>query len=153
MTVVAVIPVPAKPGGHEVVGVSLFGLERFKRDNPGASFLPPLGTGEVADRAGLARTAYTVTDAGPGKVLVETRLDQNDNHVLGRYEATEKDIKPLSTRTNNDLVDFMMGMSIGLALAVVLALLGNLLKRQLRGTAGRQSDNGVPGDRKKDFLA
>lgn len=138
MSVVAVVPVTGKPGGREIVGVSLSNLESFKRDNPGVSFLPPPGTGEANDRAGLARTAYTVTAAGPDKVIVETSLERNDDHVLGRYEAMEKDIKPLYTKTNNDLVDFMIGMSVGLPLALVLALLGHVLKRHVQGTASRQ---------------
>jgi hypothetical protein len=144
MSVVAVVPMTGKPGGREVVGVSLINLETFRRDNPGVSFLPPLGAGEVSDPAGLARTAYTVTAAGPDKVVVETRLEQNDNHVLGRYEAMEKGIKPLYSKTSNDLVDFMMGMSVGLPLALVLALLGHILKRHAQITASRRQTRRPP---------
>lgn len=136
MSVIAVVPNTDKPSERKVVHVPLFNLERFKQDNPNFSFLPPLGNGEVDDPKKLARTAYTVTTAGPGRVMVETQLDQNDNHVLGRYEATDKEIKPLYTKTNHDLINFMIGMFIGFPLALMLALAGYILKRRLRRMEG-----------------
>jgi hypothetical protein len=134
MSVIAVIPSTDKPSERKVVQVPLFGIEQFKQDHPNFSFLPPLGNGEVNNPAMLAHTAYTATIIGPGQVMVETKLDQNDDHVLGRYEATDKEIKPLYTKTNNDLINFIMGMFVGVPIALVLALIGYVLKRRVKRT-------------------
>ena len=66
--------------------------------------------------------------------MVETKLDQNDDHVLGRYEATDKEIKPLYTRTNNDLINFIMGMFVGVPIALLFALVGYIFKWRLKRT-------------------
>ena len=57
-----------------------------------------------------------------------------DDHVFGRYEATDKEIKPLYTKTNNDLIQFMIAMCFGLPVAIVLALIGNIFKWRSKRT-------------------
>ncbi|MGH8653593.1 MAG: hypothetical protein ACREYE_16135 [Gammaproteobacteria bacterium] len=109
-------------------------MERFKQDNPNYSFLPPLGKGEVNDPSMYERTVYTVTTVGPGKVIVETHFQLDEHHVLARYEATDKEIKPLYTKTSHDMGEFINAMLVGLPLALVLALVGEILKWRLQRT-------------------
>jgi hypothetical protein len=134
MSVIAVIPNADKPGERKIVQVLLESLEQFKQDNPNYSFVPPLGKGEVNDPFAEMRSIYTVTTAGPGKVMVETKFDHDTAlggfGVLARYEATDKEIKPLYTKMSIPLIDF----SVGFSLALVLALVGNIFKRRLQRT-------------------
>ena len=127
MAVIATVPDPKRPSERKVVETALHDLEKFKKDNPGYSFLLPAGKGELSDQGTLVRTDYSVAAAGADKVLVETRYHDDEHHVLGRYAATSKEVEPLYTRTNHDFVDFMTGMFIGVPLAFLLALLGYLL--------------------------
>lgn len=68
--------------------------------------------------------------------MVETKLRIDENHVLARYVATDKEIKPLYTKTNHDLVSFFIGMSVGFPLALVLALVGYIFEWRLRRMEG-----------------
>jgi hypothetical protein len=136
MAVIAIIPNAANASVHKVVQIPLGGVERFKQENPNYSFLPPLGNGEIKNgSSSLARTAYSVTSAGLGRVMVETKLDDDEDHVLGRYEATDREIKPLYTKTHNDFLGWMVGTLFGIAFAIVLASVGYVLKWRLRRKA------------------
>jgi hypothetical protein len=107
---------------------SLGDLERFKQDNPNYSFVPPPGKGELNDASSFTRTEYVVTSFGPGEVMVETKFHDDEHHVLARYTATDKEIKPLFTKTSHDFVSYMTGMSVGFPIAVLLALIGYIFK-------------------------
>ncbi len=134
MSVIAVIPNAKKPGERKTVQVLLAGLEQFKQENPDYSFVPTLDKGEVNDPDKEMITIYTVTAAGPGKVMVETKFHHDvppapsGINVLARYEATDKEIKPLYTKSSYGLI-FMI---FGFALAVVLALVGYIFKWRLQ---------------------
>ena len=144
MSVVAVIPKADKPGGQEVVQTSLGNLERFKKETPGYSFMLPPGKGEVGEL--MLHTEYAVTAVEPGKVLVETRLSQDDNHVQGKYEATDQEIKPLYTKSSNDFLSFMTGTFVfGLPAALLLASIGYVLKWHLKRTTGLDSPESETG--------
>lgn len=132
MSVIATVPAPA--GQRKMVAVALHDLAKFKQDNPGYSFAPPAGKGELSGPDSFIRTEYSVAAAGPGKVTVKTTYHNDENHVLAMYGATDKEIEPLYTKTNHDFADFMTGMMLGVPLAVVLALLGFTLKWWLKRT-------------------
>lgn len=132
MAVIAVIPNADKPGGPKVVQTSLGSLEGFKQENPNHSFVPPLGKGELNDPLLYTRTEYAVTAAGPGKVTVETKFHDDEHHVRARYTATDKEIKPLYTKTSYGLSDLLFGFS----LALVLALVGYIFEWRLRRIEG-----------------
>ena len=138
MSVIAIIPVPGKANEGKVVRTSLAGLEQFRKDNLAYSFLPPPGKSELSDPKTYTRTEYSVTAAGPGKVMVQTIFHDDENHVLARYAATNQEIEPLYTRTNHDFADFMNGMVLGLVIASALGLLGAFLKWRLKRTEAAQ---------------
>jgi hypothetical protein len=135
--VVATIPSDGNVGEHKVVQIPLWDLERFKQANPNYSFLLPLGKGTMSGHSLYPPTEYTVTAVGSELVMVETTFNENDDHILGRYTATDREIKPLSTKTHNDLLATMIGMVFGLALAIVLASVGYILKWLLKRTGKR----------------
>jgi hypothetical protein len=132
MSVIAVIPSAGHPGDRRVVQIALESLERFKQDNPNYSFVPPLGEGKLQDHSSYALTAYTVTAAGPGKVMVETRFHHDEHNVQAKYEATDREVKPLYTKSSHDMVNFMAGMFVGIPLAAMFALIGYAFKWRLR---------------------
>lgn len=137
MAVIAVVPNAGKPGAPKVVQTSLGQLEKFKQEHPDFSFLPPLGRGELEGPSVLMRTEYSVTADGPGRILVETNFHDDEHHVLGRYSATEKEIKPLYTRFTHDMASFMVGMTSGLILVTVLVLIGGFLNWRLKRSANQ----------------
>ena len=137
MSVIAAIPNADNSSVRKVVQIPLGDLERFKRDNPNYSFAPPPGKGALEDGASSTRTEYSVTTAGSGKVMVETRFHDDEHHVLARYEATDKEIKPLYTKTSHDLVEFMVDFVVGFPLAALAALVGLILKWRSKRAAAR----------------
>ncbi len=131
MRVIAAIPNADNSGVRKVVQIPLGELERFKQDNPNYSFAPPLGSGQLEDASSHSRTEYAIASAGPGKVIVETKFHEDEHHVLARYEATDKDVEPLYTRTSHDMVEFMVDLVIGFPIAILLALTGYILRWRL----------------------
>ncbi len=132
MAVIAMVPDAARSGERKTVEVALHDLGKFKQDNPGYSFMPPVGKGELSGPGPSIRTEFSVSAAGPGKVMVETTYHNDEHHVLARYSATDKEVEPLFTKTNYDFADFMTGMIFGVPFAFVLALLGYFLKWWLK---------------------
>jgi hypothetical protein len=123
MTLVAMAPgAGGKPVAHQV----MYGeLEKFRLLYPEHSFLLPPGSGRVEDPAAGTSTAYTVHAAGAGRVLVETRFNQDLLDVFGRYEATEREIRPLYSKAGSTM---LFALTFGFALACVLGFTGLLLQ-------------------------
>lgn len=135
MSVIAVIPNADNQGMRKIVRVPLGDLERFKQGNPNYSFVLPLGKGALDGPSSDMRTVYVVTTTGPAKVIVETRFHQDEYIVLGRYEATDKEIEPLYTKTSHDMVEFTIDFLLGLLLALGLGLIGCVFKWSSKRTA------------------
>ena len=124
MVIIATIPDPDKQGDVKLKHVPLRDMEKFKAENPAHSFLLPLGPGRIPIHSESSVT-YKVEPAGEGKVLVETKyLLTMGGLVNGRYEATEKTVRPIFT--NN--VAWMVPFFIGVILASVLHLIGRVLR-------------------------
>lgn len=138
MSVIASIPAADNSEARKVVRIPLEGLERFKQENPNYSFVLPSGKGRLDDTSSSTHTEYSVTAAGLGKVTVETKWHDDEHHVVARYAATDRDIKPLYTKTSHDMVEFMVDLVVGgLPLAVVLVSIGYMLKWRLKRVAAR----------------
>jgi len=128
MSIIAVIPNAENPDVRKIVQVQLGNLKQFKQDNHDYSFVPPLGKGELNDPSSFTRTEYSVTAAGDGRVLVETKFHDDEHHVVGRYEAIDKDIEPRYTKTSHDFAEFTVDFVFGIALSLVLGLIGYFFK-------------------------
>ena len=129
MSIIAVIPNPEKPTEGKIVQTPLANLERFKKDNPGYSFVVPPGKGEVSiPELLLGRVEYTVTSAERGKVIVVSKFHDDERHVLAKYSATEREVEPLYTKSTHDLATFMSAIFFGFPFAIALALIGYFLK-------------------------
>jgi hypothetical protein len=124
MIVVAMAP---EPGGGKAVArqVAYGDLGEFKAINPGYSFLLPPGAGQVDNPSAKTSTRYAVQAAGEGKVLVETRFSHDLTDLFGRYEATERDVRPLFFKSGSNL---LFALTFGFALASLLGLAGVLLE-------------------------
>jgi hypothetical protein len=127
----ASVPNPEKPGTNQVRQVMLGQLDEFKKANPQHSFLLPPGEGQVED-VNLS-TSYKVRSLGPGRAEVET--DTFHDNPLGvslfaRYEATERDIKPIYTSTSSLIGALIAGVFVALALAIIGAVMKLILRRQ-----------------------
>jgi hypothetical protein len=129
----ASVPNPEKPGTHQVRQVMLGQLDEFKKANPQHSFLLPPGESRIEDEAVILSTSYKVRSLGPGRVEVET--DTFHDTPLGvslfaRYEATERDIKPIYTSTSSLIGALIAGVFVALALAIIGAVMKLILRRQ-----------------------
>jgi hypothetical protein len=128
MMVVAIAPESkgaGKPVPHQVM---FSNLDKFKAQHTGYSFLLPLGSGRVHDSSAEMHARYTVRSARERKVLVETQFNHEMLDVFGRYEATQREIKPLYSKAGSN---FLFGLVFGLALASVLRIAGAVLQRYL----------------------
>lgn len=123
MTLVAMAP---GAGGRPVAHQVMYGeLEKFRLEHPEHSFLLPPGSGRVENAAAGTSTSYTVHPAGAGRVLVETRFNQDLLDVFGRYEATATEIRPLYSKAGSTM---LFALTFGFALACLLGFTGLVLE-------------------------
>lgn len=125
MALIAAIPDPGRQGAIQLKHVALRDLEKFRAVEPVHSFLLPPGSGKIQGRS-AAFVTYEVKPAGDDRVLVETKYRQSmGGLVIARYEATNKVVRPIFT--NN--VQWLVALAFGLALAIVLYIVGRVLRR------------------------
>jgi hypothetical protein len=142
--VLASLPNPDKPGTHQVRQFMLGQLDGFKKANPQHSFLLPPGEGRVEDAAAAFSTTYKVKPLAPGRVEIET--DAFHDALFGlslfaRYEATERDIKPIFTSASSPTVGLVAGVFVALVLAIIGAVMKIILRRRA-ATAIAAPDHG-----------
>jgi len=125
MEVIVSIPDPAVPGQRKINAVMLGSLPEFQREHPDLSFLIPALSGEI-DRNG-ASISYRATALGADDVRVETdtRFDTLFGPgVLGSYEASEREVRPIYTHDTAVLENMMLGC----AGACILSLTGSTMQ-------------------------
>jgi hypothetical protein len=125
MIVIASIPDPAVPGRRKLASVSLRGLPEFQSAQPDHTFVIPAGEGRIG--GGGMPTSYRATPLGAGGVLVETDTPYDDMfglRVVGTYEATERQVRPIYTNSNIWFGNF----AVGVMGAVMLRLIGSMLQ-------------------------
>jgi hypothetical protein len=135
--VLASLPNPERPGTHEIRQFMLGGLDGFKKANPQHSFLLTPGQGRVEDEAAAFSTSYKVKSLAPGRVEVETDAFHDalfGLSLVARYEATERDIKPIYTSASSPIVGLVAGVFVALVLAIIGAVMKLILRSQ--ATAG-----------------
>jgi len=129
LIVIASIPIPAVPGDRKVEAVTLGLLPRFQSEHPDHSFLIPARSGEIDGNGTLI--SYRAIALDSGNVRVETDAhypDAFDLRVVGSYEATEREVRPIYTNATN----FFENYIVGIAGACTLGLIGSILKWVLR---------------------
>jgi hypothetical protein len=135
MVVIAAVPNPTNQGPAQFEQARLRNLDKFKAANPTYSFLIPLGSGKIKINSD-AYVTYEVQPEGEGKVLVETKYHQPMHGlVIGRYEATDKSVRPIFT---ND-VQWMVAFFLGALLAMILYLIGGVLRYFVTASDRRRS--------------
>jgi len=135
--VLASLPNPDKPGTHQIRQFMLGHLDGFKKANPQHSFLLPAGDGRFKDKAAAFFTSYKVKSLGPGTVEVETEASYDTlfaPSLIARYEATERDIKPVYTNVRAPIVAFVVGFAVALVLAFAGAVLQLIVRRRAEET-------------------
>jgi hypothetical protein len=137
VVVVVFMPDPENPGTPQIRQFNLGYLDGFKKAYPQHSFLLPPGDGRFKGRAAGFFISYKVKSLGPGTVEVETEASYDTmfaSSLIARYEATERDIKPIYTNTSLPVAPLIVGFSV----ALVLAIIGAVMKQSRSVTTGRQ---------------
>jgi hypothetical protein len=137
--VLASLPHPDKPGTHEIRQFMLGQLDGFKKANPQHSFLLAAGEGRVEDMAAAFSTTYKVKPLAPGRVEIETDAFHDTLFGLSlfaRYEATERDIKPIFTSASSPIIGLVAGVFVALVLAIIGAVMKLILRRRAAETQG-----------------
>ncbi len=132
MMVIASIPDPHRPGSRKLTHVFLGDLPEFQSAQPDHTFVIPPGEGMVSD---IDSTSYRVKSLGEGRVEVETDFFHDvpfGSTIVARYEATEREVKPLYTNTPAP------PWGVGLVGALILGFIGALMKwvQQRKAWAG-----------------
>jgi len=125
MIVLASIPDAAVPGRRKLESVTLRGLPEFQSANPDYTFVIPAGEGRID--GGVLPTSYRATALGADGVLVETDTPYDDIfglRVVGSYEATEREVRPIYTNSNTWFGNF----AVGVAGAYILRMIGSILQ-------------------------
>jgi hypothetical protein len=135
----ASLPNPDEPGTPQITQFNLGYLDGFKKRYPQHSFLLPAGDGRFKGEWAAFFTSYKVKSLGPGRVEVETEATYDTffaPSLFARYEATERDIKPVYTNVRAPIVSLVVGFVV----ALVLAIAGAVLRLIVRRRAGHQWD-------------
>jgi hypothetical protein len=133
----AFLPDPENPGTPQIRQFNLGYLNGFKKDHPQHSFLLPPGDGRFKDERAAFFTSYRVKSLGPGTVEVETEASYDTkfaSSLIARYEATERDIKPIYTNTSLPVAPLIVGFLVALGLAIVGAVMKLILRRRAAET-------------------
>jgi len=139
MMVIASIPDPAGAGRSKLEAVTLRGLLKFQSTQPDHTFVIPEGSGHY-DRNGTSIT-YRATALSASEIRVETDARYDDpfgSDVVGSYDATEREVRPIYTNRTIGL----FAAFFGLAGASVLGLIGSILKRRNRLPAAKVINTG-----------
>lgn len=127
MIVIASIPDAAVPGMRKFEQVWLSNLPKFQSAQPDHTFVIPSGDGEATDVLAGVSTSYRAKPLGAGRVLVETDSFHDvplGLVVVGSYEATEREVKPLHTNVTSPIG----AVFVGLVGALILALIGSIMR-------------------------
>src|SRR5262245_27650965 len=144
MMVIASIPDPEAPGQRKLTQVMLASLSRFQSSQPDHSFIIPTGEGEVRDVSADMITSYRVMPLSAGRVEVRTDFSHDvpplGLNIVARYEATEREVKPLYTNASTP----MGALFLGIVGALVLATIGSVMRwmqRRRPGAADRSEES------------
>lgn len=132
MIVIASIPDTEIPEKRKLDQVLLGDIPRFQRSQPDHTFVIPSGDGYVRDVLGDWYTSYRATRLGAGRVLVETDAVHDvppfGLNIVGSYEATEREIKPLYTYRS--AIPLIADVFVGLVGASILVQIGSSILRE-----------------------
>jgi len=127
MMVIVSIPDLAVPGVRKLEAVRLERLAKFQSTHPDYTFVIPAGSGY--DYRNGTSISYRATALSAGEVRVETDARHDDpfgSDVVGVYDATEREVRPIYT---NRSIGLFAGF-FGVAGASLLGLIGSILKKE-----------------------